>query len=152
MRHYNLALVLVLFSALALCQVRAVDIPMIPDFHVIADLPKDMVAGSTYQTSFTFVKPNHKQAELDIVIEITEKRSIIGFEEFHVEGKLDTWTAHPRGHETVEIHFTETSGGVFQLEHLTEEVSFNYVTLRISSAPNLMPGTYSFTLTVTLQY
>lgn len=88
----------------------------------------------------------------DACMQITEKQSIIGFEEFHIEGKLDTWTAHPRGHETVEMDFTETSGGVFQLEHLTEEVSFNYVTLRISSTPNLMPGTYSFTLTVTLQY
>jgi hypothetical protein len=88
----------------------------------------------------------------DACMQITEKQSIICFEEFHIEGKLDTWTAHPRGHETVEMGFTETSGGVFQLEHLTEEVSFNYVTLRISSTPNLMPGTYSFTLTVTLQY
>ena len=152
MRHYNLALVLVLFSALALCQVRAVDIPIIPDFHVITELPKDMVAGSTYQTSFTFVKPNHKQAELDIIIEITEKQSIIGFEEFHVEGKLDTWTAHPRGHKTVKMDFTETSGGVFQFERWIEEVSFNCVTVRITSAPNLMPGTYTFTLTITLQY
>jgi len=152
MRHYNLALVLVLFSALALCQVRAVDIPIIPDFHVITELPKDMVAGSTYQTSFTFVKPNHKQAELDIIIEITEKQSIIGFEEFHVEGKLDTWTAHPRGHETVGMDFTETSGGLFEFERWIEKVSFNCVTVRITSAPNLMPGTYTFTLTITLQY
>jgi len=152
MRHYTFALVLVLFSALALCQVRAVDIPIIPDFHVITELPKDMVAGSTYQTSFTFVKPNQKQAELDIIIEITEEQSIIGFEEFHVEGKLDTWTAHPRGHDAVEVDFTETSGGVFQFERWVEKVSFNCVTVRITSAPNLMPGTYTFTLTTTLQY
>jgi hypothetical protein len=152
MRHYNLALALVLFSALALCQVRAVDIPTIPDFHVVVGLPEEMIAGSTYQTSFTFVKPNHKQAELNIIIEITEDQSIIGFEEFHVEGKLDMWTAHPRGHETVKMDFTETSGGVFQFQRLIEEVSFNCVTASITSAPNLMPGTYTFTLTVTLQY
>ncbi len=150
--HHAMMYALIILSALTVYQVSAAHMPKIPDFHVITELPKNMVAGSTYQTSFTFVKPNHKQAELNITIEITEKQSIIGFEEFQIEGKLDTWTAHPRGHETVEMDFTETSGGVFQLEHLTEEVSFNYVTLKISSAPNLMPGTYSFTITVTLQY
>jgi spore coat protein U-like protein len=35
---------------------------------------------------------------------------------------------------------------------LIEKVSFNFVILRISSVPNLIPGTYTFTLTVTLQY
>jgi len=150
--HHVLMYALILLSALTVCQVRAVDIPKIPDFHVIVDLPKDMVAGSTYQTSFTYVKPNHKQADLNIIMEITENQSIIGFEEFHVEGKLDTWTAHPRGHETVEMDFTETSGGVFQFQRLIEKVSFNFVILRISSVPNLIPGTYTFTLTVTLQY
>jgi len=151
MRHYNLALVLVLFSALALCQVRAVDIPMIPDFHVITELPKNMIAGSTYETSFTFLKPRRASAYMNITIQITEEEFAIGLQEFFIEGEMQVWEAKRR-HYSVDMTFTETSGGVFQFERWIEEVSFNCVTVRITSAPNLMPGTYTFTLTITLQY
>lgn len=150
--RYKLAVFLILFATLTVCHVSAADMPRLPDFHVTERMPGEMVAGSTFQTSFTFVKPNHKPAELNITVEITEKQSIVGFEEFHVEGTLDTWTANPRGHETVEMGFTETGGGVFQSERFMKEVSFNYVALRISLAPNLMPGTYTFTITVKLVF
>lgn len=152
MRRYNLALVLILFSALTLSQVSGAELPRLPDFHVVSELPSNMVAGSTYQTSFTFVKPNHKEAELNITVEITEEQTIIGFAEFHIEGTLDTWTAHPPSHETVEMDFTETSGGVFQHACTMKKVSFNYVTVRVSLAVHLMPGFYTFRVNVYLIY
>jgi len=84
-------------------------------------------------------------------LEITEKKTIIGFEEFSIEGTLESYDNPPREHYTSTLTFTETERGIFQNQTSMEE-RFNRVSLRISSVPNLMPGTYTFTLTVTIQY
>jgi hypothetical protein len=124
----------------------------IPGFHVVKKLPLNMVAGSTYEWEVSFVNPKSKEELMNITLEVTEKKTIIGLGEFHVEGTLETYDNPPRKHYNSTLTFTETSGGTFQSLQTQTEKRFNDITLRISSVPNLMPGKYTFTLTITIQY
>ena len=119
----------------------------IPGFHVVKRLPLNMVAGSTYEWTVSFVNPKSEEGLMNITLEITEKKTIIGFEEFSVEGMLESYDNPPRKHYNSTLTFTETEGGIFQNQTSIEE-RFNRILLRISSVPNLMPGTYTFTLTI----
>ena len=93
---------------------------------------------------------------MTLVLRITEEDSVIGFGEFFVEGTLHTLVRGSRRrfrHDRVDLSFAETTGGVFQIEgEPLKPKSFNYVTLTISSVPNLLPGTYAFTLDVVVGY
>ena len=93
---------------------------------------------------------------MTIALRITEEDSAIGFGEFFLEGTLHTLVRGSRWrfrHYYIDLSFTETSGGVFRLEGgPLKPKSFNYVTLKISSVPNLLPGTYTFTLNVVVGY
>jgi hypothetical protein len=110
-----------------------------------------MVAGSAYEWEVSFVNPKSEEGLMNLTLEITEKKTIIGFEEFSIEGALEAYDNPPRQHHYSTLTFTETEGGIFQNQTSIEE-RFTRITLRISSVPNLMPGTYTFTLTITLQY
>ena len=93
---------------------------------------------------------------MTIVLRITESSSIVGFGELFVEGTLHMWVRGSRWrsrHYHIDLSFAETTGGIFQLEgEPLKPKSFNYVTLKISSVPNLLPGTYTFTLNVVVGY
>ena len=124
----------------------------IPGFHVVKKLPATMVAGSTCGWKVSFVNPKSEEGLMNITLEITEKKTIIGFGEFHVEGTLESYDNPPRKHYISTLTFTEASGGTFQSLQNSTDKRFNDITLRISSVPNLMPGKYTFTLTITIQY
>jgi len=120
--------------------------------HVVKGLPLNMVAGSTYEWEVGFVNPKSEEGFMNITLEIAEKKTIVGFGEFSIEGTLETYDNPPRKHYNSTLTFTETSGGTFQSLQTQTEKRFNDITLRISSVPSLMPGKYTFTLTVTIQY
>jgi hypothetical protein len=123
----------------------------LPGLHIVKNLPLNMVAGSAYEWEVSFVNPKSEEGLMNLTLEITEKKTIIGFEEFSIEGALEAYDNPPRQHHYSTLTFTETEGGIFQNQTSIEE-RFTRITLRISSVPNLMPGTYTFTLTITLQY
>lgn len=124
----------------------------IQGFHEIKTLFETMVAGSTYEWEVSMVNPKSEEASLLILLEITEEKTDINPNEFSVEGTLESYDNPSRQHDPSPIIFTEKNeGGIFQSETPISE-RFNHITLTISSAPNLMPGIYTFTLTVTLQY
>jgi hypothetical protein len=120
--------------------------------HIVKNLPLSMVAGSAYEWEVSFVNPKSEEGWMNITLEIAEEKTIIGFGEFHVEGMLESYDNPPREHYTSTVTFTETSGGTFQSLQTQTEKRFNDISLGISSVPNLMLGTYTFTLTVTIQY
>ena len=124
----------------------------LPGLHIVKNLPLNMVAGSAYEWEVSFVNPRSESGLMNVTLEITEKKTMMGFGEFHAEGTLETYDNPPREHYTSTLKFTETSGGTFHSLQTQTEKRFNDITLRISSVPNLMPGTYTFTLTVTVQY
>lgn len=119
----------------------------IPGFHEVKTLPLNMVAGSTYEWEVSMVNPKSEEAVLLILLEITEEKTDIGLGEFSIEATLEAYDNPPCPHYPSTLTFTETGDGVFQCQTPIEE-RFNGITLRISSVPNLMPGTYTFSLTV----
>jgi hypothetical protein len=119
--------------------------------HVVKSLPLNMVAGSTYEWEVSFVNPKSESGLMNVTLEVAEKKTVVGFGEFHVEGTLESYDNPPGEHHTLTLTFTETSGGVFQSQALISE-RFNIIKLEISSVPNLMPGEYTFTLTITVNY
>jgi hypothetical protein len=123
----------------------------IPGFHVVKRLPLNMVAGSAYEWEVSFVNPKSEKGLMNITLEITEKKTIIGLGEFHVEGTLESYDNPPRKHHYSTLTFTEINGGQFQTQ-TNMDYRFNDITLKISSVPNLTPGKYTFTLTITIQY
>ena len=126
----------------------------IPGFHEVKALPETMVAGSTYEWEVSLVNPKSEETSLLILLEITEEKTDIGSGEFSVEGILESYDNPPQQHHYSNLTFaeeTEDGIGIFQNQTTIEE-RFNHITLRISSVPNLMPGTYTFMLTVTLQF
>ena len=122
----------------------------IPGFHEVKKLPLSMVAGETVEWEVSFVNPKSENGLVNITLDITEEHDISP-REFTVEGILESYDNPPRKHHYSTLNFAETSGGIFQNQTSINE-RFNHITLTISSVPNLMPGTYTFTLAVTLQY
>lgn len=148
---------LVLLLGLTVCQVSAWSAwkpKHLPGFHLVKKLPKTMVAGETVEWQVSLVNPKSENGLLNITLEITEQHGI-GLKEFKVEGTLETYDNPPRKHYYPSITFTEkTEGGIGIFQSLQTPIGerFNIIKLKICSVPNLMQGTYTFTLTVTLQY
>ena len=148
--HYTIVFALVLLLTFPAFSTRPTS-KHIPGFHEVKTLSETMVAGSTYEWEVRFVNPKSEEGYMNVMLEITEEKTFVGLEEFWVEGTLEAYDNPPRKHFISTITFTEIEGGIFQSQTPIQE-RFNHITLRISSVPNLMPGTYTFTLTVTLQY
>jgi len=121
----------------------------IQGFHVVKNLPLSMVAGETVEWQVSLVNPQSKNGLMNITLEITEEHVVPG--EFTVEGILESYDNPPREHHNSPLTFEETNNGNFQTQTSINE-RFNHITLYISSVPNLMPATYTFTLTITLEY
>lgn len=122
----------------------------IPGFHEVKTLPLNMVAGGTYEWEVSFVNPKSENGLMSVTLEITEENGV-GPGEFSVEGKLESYVK-PREHGCLTLIFAEENeGGIFQNQTAIEQ-RFNHITLTIWSVPNLMPGTYTFTLTVIVTY
>ena len=120
----------------------------LPGLHVVRRLPVEMVAGSTYEWQIRFVNHKSESGYANITLQITEEKTLIGLGEFTLEGTLEAYDNPPRKHTYTQLTFKETQGGTFQALQTPIEKRFNDVTLRISSVPNLMPGTYTFTLNI----
>jgi len=120
--------------------------------RIVKQLPVEMVAGSTYEWQIRFVNHKSESGYANITLQITEEKTLIGLGEFTLEGALEAYDKPRREHIYITITFTEAKGGVFQALQTPIEKRFNIISLKISSVPNLMPGKYTFTLTITLQY
>jgi len=155
---------LVLLLALTICQVSAWSTHRkpkhLPGFHLVKKLPKTMVAGSTYEVTVRFRNPKRETFRMNAILEVTEEQFEMGSGEFFVTATLYAWETPPPKHRHHTRHqeycddltFEEDEAGIFNSTGLVRAKTHNQLTLRISSVPNLMPDTYTFTLTVTLQY
>lgn len=123
----------------------------VPGFREVKTLPETMVAGSTYIWEVSLVNPKSESGAMDVTLDVTEENSLVGSGEFAVGGTLDACDNPDWQHDSLTLTFMEAENGTFRCQTPIEK-RFNDVTLTISSVPNLMPGTYTFTLTVTLQY
>jgi len=163
-RHNVIVFALVLLLALTVCQVSAWSAHRkpkhLPGFHLVKKLPKTMVAGSTYEMTVRFRNPKRETFRMDVTLEIIEKQFDMGSDEFFVTGTLYAWETPPPKHRHYTRHqeycddltFEEEEAGIFSnTTVIVHGKTHNQLTLRISSVPNLMPDTYTFTLTVTLQ-
>jgi len=115
---------------------------------MVKRLPLSMVAGSVYEWKVSFVNPKSEKCLMNVTLEITEQKSVIGFGEFHVKGTLESYDNPPQKHYNSTFTFTETNDAKFQTQ-TTINYRINDITLKISSIPNLTPGKYTFTLTIT---
>jgi hypothetical protein len=123
----------------------------LPGLHIVKPIPSELVAGSTYEWVVSFVNPQSKSSLMNLTLEITEEKTVIGFGEFRVECTLESYDNPQRHHHNYTLMFTETSGGTFQsLQKINEK--FNFITFKISSVSNLMPGKYAFTLNITITH
>ena len=122
----------------------------IPGFHVVKELPETMWAGFAYEMELMFLNPKSQTFWMNIALEITSEDSV-GFKEFSLAGTLYAYDTPPKEPSSFDISFTETSSGTFQFEGWVEE-RFNHLNLTVSLSPYVKPGTYTFTLTVTIQY
>lgn len=123
----------------------------LPGLHVVKPLPSEMVAGDTYEWIVAFVNPKSETGLMNVTLEITEKHGV-GFGEFTVEGKLESYDNPPREHTYKTLTFTETNGGIFQSNQNPIDKRFNTITIKITLKPNLMPSKYTFTLTITIKH
>ena len=121
----------------------------IPAFRAVSKLPDSIVAGSSCNMTVRFVNPNRETLLMNVLFEIAGQGLDVGFGEFKLEGMLESWNIRPFEHYGYSLSFKEISGGTFLSIGVVKE-RFNYLTLRISSVPNLYPGTYTYNLTVTL--
>jgi len=156
-RHRNIILVaFILLLALTVCQVSAWSKwkpKQIPGFHVVKQLAESMVAGSTYEMEVYFRNPKRENFAMNVTLEITEEQFNVGLGEFSVTGTLYAWETPPPEKYCDKLTFKEDKAGIFSnTTVIVHGKTHNRLTLRISSVPNLMPDTYTFTLTVTLQY
>jgi len=121
----------------------------VPGLHVVRQLPSEMVAGSTYTWEVSFVNPKRDTLLMNILLEISAQDIYVGFNEFMLEGTLESWNIRPFQHHSYKLKFKEISNGTFLSIGIVKE-RFNHLRLRISSVPNLYPGTYTFSLSVKL--
>jgi len=121
----------------------------VPGLHVVRQLPSEMVAGSTYTWEVSFVNPKRDTLLMNILLEISAQDIYVGFNEFRLEGTLESWNTCPFQHHSYKLKFKEISNGTFLSIGIVKE-RFNHLRLRISSVPNLHPGTYTFSLSIKL--
>ena len=156
-RRRVFAFVLFLLLALTICQVSAWSVKTkpkyIPGFYVIKSLPKTMVAGSTYEMTVDFRNPKRETFRMNVTLEITEEQFLMGSGEFFVTGTLYAWETPPPKEYCDDLTFEEDNVGIFSnITEIVQGKTHNHLTITVSSVPNLMPDTYTFTLAVTLQY
>jgi len=145
---------LVLLLALMMCETSFSMRPTykrIPAFHVVKGLTETMWIGSAYEMELMFLNPKSQTFWMDVTMEITKEDGAIGFGGFSLAGTLYAYDAPPKEPSSFDISFAKTSRGTFQFEGWVEE-RFNHLNLTVSLSPYVKPGTYTFTLTVTLQY
>lgn len=123
----------------------------VPGLHIVKQLPIEMVAGSSYEWTVSFVNPKSEESLMNVTLEIAEEKTLIGLGEFKIEGTLESYDNPIKQHQHKNLYFNEVSGGVFQSLKIINK-RFNIITIKISSVPNLMPGKYTFTLTIILQH
>ena len=111
-----------------------------------------MVAGSAYEMMVDFRNPKRESFRINVTLEITEEQFIMGSGEFFVTGILYAWETPPPEEYCKDLTFKEDKVGIFSnITQIVHGKTHNHLTIKISSVPNLMPDTYTFTLTVTLQ-
>jgi hypothetical protein len=125
----------------------------LPGLHVVKKLPLNMVAGSAYEMMVDFRNPKRETFRMNVTLEITEEQFNMSSDEFSVTGTLYAWETPPPEEYCKDLTFKEDKVGIFSnTTQIVHGKTHNYLTIKISSVPNLMPDTYTFTLTVTLQY
>jgi hypothetical protein len=125
----------------------------LPGLHIVKNLPLNMVAGSTYEMEVCFRNPKRETFRMNVTLEITEEQFPMGSDEFFVTGILYARETPPPEEYCDDLIFDEVNVGIFfNSKEIVHGKTHNYLTIKISSVPNLMPDTYTFTLTVTLQY